>query len=259
MPFLIKRLKIKHFIKVSSIIYATEIINVLHDKVRAIRTQNGLNMDQYSPEELKILRNCNFLKELSTDLFNEILLFSKRISAKKGEMILQENQESDMLYIILSGSVGLFKSNENDLSQCMITSLSSGESLGEMRLVESRVCSLSAVAEEDMNLFALSITDLTTKDKSHCLVQLLKQVIRILNARLQNENLKYVAQFGEKNTIKRKFSYALFSITLLIVILIQSGFLIFYLMFSDEFCKITQTKVTMAATVNEYRDKHSGN
>ncbi len=230
----------------------------MHDTVRANRAQNGLNMDQYSSEELKILRNCNLLKELSLDFFDEILLLSKRISAKKGEMILQENQESDMLYIILSGSVSLFKSNENDLSQCMITSLSSGESLGEMRLVESRVCSLSAVAEEDMNLFALSITDLTTKDKSDCLVQLLKQVIRILNGRLQNENLKYVAQFGEKNTIKRKFSYALFSITLLIVILIQSGFIIFYLMFSDEFCKITQTKVNMATGVNEYKDNHFG-
>lgn len=213
-------------------------------------------MDQLSLKELEILRNCSLLKALSEDSFDKIIAIGKRVKAAKGEMILQENQESDMLYIVLTGSVSLFKTNENDLSQCKITMLSTGESLGEMRLVESRVCTLSAVAEEDMHLFALSITELREANNSHCLVQLLSQVIRILNQRLQGENINYVAQFGEKNKIKRKFSYALFSITLLIVILIQSGLIIFYLMFSNEFCKFAYHKQGIIQTVNEISSEH---
>jgi CRP/FNR family transcriptional regulator, cyclic AMP receptor protein len=197
-----------------------------------------MDTDKFTPNELEIIKKSNLFCKLTDADFLQIIKMAKRIEAQTGEIILKENEESDMLYILLDGSIKLYKTNEEDLSQCVITNLNAGESLGEMRLVESRSCSLSAVANEELNLFALSISQLNEINNSHILVQLLHQIIAILNKRLEGGNKGYASQVLEKQKIKRKFSFALLSTVILVIIFLQSAFIIYYLMNADNFKRL---------------------
>lgn len=202
-----------------------------------------MDTDKFTPNELEIIKKSNLFCKLTDADFLHIIKMAKRIKAQTGEIILKENEESDMLYILLDGSIKLYKTNEEDLSLCVITNLNAGESLGEMRLVESRACSLSAVANEELNMFALSISQLNEINNSHILVQLLHQIIAILNKRLEGGNKGYASQVLEKQKIKRKFSFALLSTIILVVIFLQSAFIIYYLMNADNFKRLLNNEL----------------
>lgn len=72
---------------------------------------------------------------------------------KPGEILIQKGKSIDSLYIILSGQLNVYsESSKNE----PIANLSTGEIVGEMSFLESRLPSVSVIAETNTEVFKIS-------------------------------------------------------------------------------------------------------
>lgn len=197
-----------------------------------------MNSPAYRAEEVHVLKNCQLFRDFQEDMFQQILGASSRIYVDKGEILLTEGESSDALFIIVSGSIQVFKAEKFAKKQCLITSLSAGESLGEMRLIKDDLCSLTAIAASPSVLMRLSISTLRMKENEECYTLLLISIINILSKRLKIDNQSIVTITGEK---KRKIKQLFFSIIIIITLttlLAEVGFGFYYLTHTEDFCRI---------------------
>jgi CRP-like cAMP-binding protein len=150
------------------------------------------------PEEMHLEQKLGGIDPVA--LFQE-LLFSQGDSLKsdleevhleQGEFLFRRGDQGDALYILESGQLQIFTM---DLNGCEMTlnTLSSGELVGELALLDERPRSASARAVENCTLYRL---------KRDCFVKLIYQsssldeyLIRLLSARVRY-NTEYVELLG---------------------------------------------------------------
>lgn len=154
-------------------------------------------MDNFSEKEHAILRNCELLKEMSEKNFNAFISLSQKSSYAQGETILKEGDDSNYLFILLSGTVALYKSTHTGPS--LVGTLSSGQSIGEIRVVKNRPCTLTVVASTPVDVLCIALTKLRNLDYYQCYESILDGIINVLSERLMSANLSAIKERKKRN------------------------------------------------------------
>jgi CRP-like cAMP-binding protein len=79
---------------------------------------------------------------------------AKRVAFKKGNTLIQQGKQSGMLYLLLTGKVTI------EASKVVIAHIGPGQICGEMAFLEDTLASASAIADEDVEAYALTWTAL---------------------------------------------------------------------------------------------------
>jgi diguanylate cyclase (GGDEF)-like protein/PAS domain S-box-containing protein len=95
----------------------------------------------------KFLKKVDFLKNLPG--LNSLSQNSKQIFLQKGELLFEEGQTGDAMYIITSGSMEIFKENR------LIAHRATGEYIGEMALLGNKMRSASVKATTDVKMIEI--------------------------------------------------------------------------------------------------------
>lgn len=111
---------------------------------------------------------------LSVDEIADILSRGRTLHFAKGKTILHKGQCGNNLFVVFSGSVGIYR-NERKIARCRV-----GDAFGEMSLIEHLPQEASAVAEDDVRLFALSEDGFNQILNRRVAVRFLLNVIHLL-------------------------------------------------------------------------------
>lgn len=193
-------------------------------------------MGDFTHKELDELKACSLLHELPDNVFHQFLALASRINFAEHDILLKEGEHSDQFFIILSGAVGLYKQNTKGKAPELILTLSPGQTLGEMRVIQNRTISLTAKALEPTVVLAFSISTLRSPENQSIYDAILGSIITILNDRLANSNDSVLDNINEK---KRKTKQLIFTVLISIVftiLLVEVALALYYAMNSEDFC-----------------------
>lgn len=143
-------------------------------------------MGNFSVEERATLRNSELLRELSDKNFNTFINLSHRTTYQAGENLLEEGKRSDYLYILLSGTVALYKMS--GMKQQLLDRLSKGQSIGEMRVIKNQPCSLTVTTSSPVVVLCILLSKLRELEYNQCYESILDGIINILTYRLSHTN-----------------------------------------------------------------------
>lgn len=104
------------------------------------------------------LRIFPLLKELADENLFTIAKKVRELTLKTGELIFDENDEGDDLYLLEKGSVKIRK--ETPFGEQTLSHIVSGDFFGEMNFIDPASRSADSVCEEDSILFAVKRSDL---------------------------------------------------------------------------------------------------
>ena len=185
-------------------------------------------MDHFSEAEHNLLRACELLKGLSDKNFNTFLSLSQRAAYSKNETLLEEGKHSDYLYIVISGGVDLYKSTGTN--QYLIGSLTTGQSIGEMRVIKNRPCSLTVTTSVPTVVLCILLSKLRHLEYNQCYESILDSIIDILSFRLTYTNdLAVKGSANKKKSWKRYFFPAIVMATMTLL-LSEVGVAVYYLL-----------------------------
>lgn len=139
-----------------------------------------------------ILGHVPLFEDLSE---SELALLTQRAALRsfpKNAVLVTEGDATDSLYIIQSGKVKIFLSDEEG-KEIILTIQNPGEYFGEISLLDSAPRSASAMALEDCKLYVVSKKDFEAFLVQHPEISL--KIIRGLTARLRTltDNVKSLA------------------------------------------------------------------
>lgn len=116
-------------------------------------------------------------------------------TAKKDELVFDEDSKGDSMYIIKSGSVKILKKVKNQ--ENTIAVLNAGEFFGEMALLDGLPRSAAVRATGNCELFMLSLEGYQKlrREKPHTALKLMDVIIKVLSNRLRqaNKNLEVIS------------------------------------------------------------------
>eukprot|EP00949_MAST-11_sp_MAST-11-sp1_P002632 g2632.t1 len=105
----------------------------------------------------KVLNDIPIFQGLDSSAMQEIVRSMKLETFEEGEELIREGDYADSFFIILSGSLGVYKTNTVNGEQSQINTLGVLKYLGEAALVEGdHVRTATVVAETKVELFMLS-------------------------------------------------------------------------------------------------------
>lgn len=139
-----------------------------------------------------MLENIPLFEGLPQEDLRAISSHAVTKSFAKNTVIMHEGDESDSLYVILSGRVKIFLSDEEG-KEVILSAQGPGEYFGELALIDEAPRSASVMTLEDCKLSIVS-----KRDFESCLVRypaIALQVIKGLTKRLRNltDNVKSLA------------------------------------------------------------------
>ncbi len=88
------------------------------------------------------------------------------ITVPQDELFFSEGEYGECLYILLSGSVDVYKSSPLDNEKCVLATLRPGDIFGEMAMIRDENRNASVIANEDTTALKIS------KDKFQAFVSL---------------------------------------------------------------------------------------
>lgn len=134
--------------------------------MNAIQNDRYITQDQ---EKEKLLRDASYgasrLKEVSVfnkfsdDELKKLHGYGKMLKARSKVNIVIEGEKSSGLYILMTGRVSVYKTDETTRKLSRIAILEEGASFGEMSLFDDAPRSATVVAEIDSLLFYLDTKD----------------------------------------------------------------------------------------------------
>jgi serine/threonine-protein kinase len=132
----------------------------------ALRGLRGETRNGKTEDVADYIHNVPFFENFTKEQVQEIMNASQVLKVKKGQVVLSEGEIDDSFYIILSGVVGVQKTEKN------IAKIAKGECFGEMAYLQGQSRIATIKAETDCILLKISGTLL---DKSSESIQLLFQ------------------------------------------------------------------------------------
>jgi len=109
---------------------------------------------------LKMLAKMNYFAGLTRDELNEVKQrIAAEIQIKKGQTLLLEDDLSDFMYFIASGSVKVFKRSINGKQQ-ILNIASIGESLNDVSTFDGGKCAMDMQAMTPVRLYAVKQEDM---------------------------------------------------------------------------------------------------
>ncbi|CDZ79148.1 bacteriocin-type transport-associated protein [Legionella massiliensis] len=158
---------------------------------------------------------------------------SKRVIFVEGEMLTKEGEKNDNFYILIAGSVGLFKECDKKNINEHIGTLNSGETIGEMRVIKNRECSLTVTASE--NLTALQAPISLLAENAHLYEKFLESIVDIISNRLRETNYFTAKSSLEKKLKKRQLRLSILGIVVLFAFLFELGLGLYYVLNANEY------------------------
>lgn len=148
--------------------------------------KNKLNWLLEKNKEIKLLKNTGLFKKIRRKKFYQLYRSMEYVKYKAGDLIIQEGDVGDALYIIIHGDVRVFTMSSQH-EEIALARLTDGDYFGEQALLEETPGLRNASVK--------AITDLTLLKMLH------ENVIKILQL---NEKLKAVLQaIGKEQLIKK--------------------------------------------------------
>ncbi|MFH1728064.1 MAG: ATP-binding protein [Pseudomonadota bacterium] len=121
----------------------------------------------------------------------------KKESFPKDHLIFNEGDIGNVMYILVNGSVGIYKSNEDYEKIKLTTMQQQGDFFGEMSLFDKKPRSASVVALEEVDLLKLTRKDLfATIDKDP---SIFRKMFEEFSLRFRDFNEKYFKDMALKN------------------------------------------------------------
>lgn len=193
-------------------------------------------MSDFSEQEKNILRNSPLLKHLSERNYQLFMAISSRATFGKGDLLLKEGEISDDFFIIISGTVGLYKKEDENSDPEFIETLATGETIDEMRAIQNRTCALTVIATESVVVLHTSINQLHALENQRCHKAIVEAIIKIISDRLFHSNETILNKIHEQKRKSKQLLLSLFSMLVLIIFLCELGIGLYYTLNPMDFC-----------------------
>ena len=144
------------------------------------------NGDSFKNASIEIIKKSSFFENFSDEEIDILARWFRAYSADTGCVVLNEGDNSNCLCIITKGTINIFKGLPND-EQLKIAEVQSGESIGEMGIIDGEPFSASAIASQDSIVLLITREDFEDIVKQHNEIgnKLLWILSKILTARLR--------------------------------------------------------------------------
>ncbi len=133
--------------------------------------------------------------------FYEINVIAKHMAHKsinKGDILFNEADKGNYICFIVSGTLEVFVQKKHSNEKTVLATLTRGQSIGEMAILENlpRFATLVALEDSTMYILSKSAFDLILTKHPHIGIKLLKGVSNVLSNNLRQTSLK-LAEFME--------------------------------------------------------------
>ncbi len=108
---------------------------------------------------IELLKKINLFENLSEHELEKILKICVKQTFAKGAVIFKEGEPGDRCYIITTGAVRISKFIPN-IGEEALAVLKPGDYFGEMALIDNFPRSAHAIANDDVDVFAVNKTEL---------------------------------------------------------------------------------------------------
>ncbi len=108
------------------------------------------------------LKRVEMFIDLSDEMLNKVEALSRQEEYKSGETIIERDSSPNNFYFIQDGSVEIITASGDhaqEMADAVVVTLGSGQSFGEMGLVDSGARSATVKAETDTKLLAINCAD----------------------------------------------------------------------------------------------------
>lgn len=134
-------------------------------------------------ERMEMLaRNVPLFEGIGVSDVEKIFSKGRTMRVQKGQALFYEDTVGDEMYIVLGGTISLFKNKKH------LADLGAGSMLGEMALVSQEPRSASAIAGEDSMIFVLEETTFDKLMTKRVAIRMLMNIIKTLCNRLRDTN-----------------------------------------------------------------------
>ena len=139
-------------------------------------------------EKTMLLKTVDLFQDIPGELLSQISQISKASDYEKGEVIFNEGDYGDSMFIVIEGEVSIQKNGKS------IALLDKGSSLGEMALLDNETRSADATAKKDSVL--LKINQDVFYELMESNADIMKQIIKLLTSRIRDANSKLEKTLG---------------------------------------------------------------
>lgn len=136
------------------------------------------------------VRQIELFSSLSDDEIDILVKHSKIRSLVEDEVLFHQGDDGDFFVIIIDGCIEITKHTENE-TPVALASLTRGDTLGEMALIDQETRSASAIATEPSSVFLLSRKsfDMLIDQYPRCGTKLLRKLATILCKHIRNTSI----------------------------------------------------------------------
>jgi len=149
---------------------------------------------------LKIKNNFKFFKQLSNEEILAICTDIAFLKVKEGEDIFKQNEESNEIYCIIKGEVGIYVCPEDsqNADECThIVNLEEKHLFGEIAAVTGEPRNASAIAEVDSILLRFRLMQYSSSHKD-AIIKVYRNLISILADKIKSNNMEIHAFMDEE-------------------------------------------------------------
>jgi CRP/FNR family transcriptional regulator, cyclic AMP receptor protein len=142
-------------------------------------------------DKLTVLSSSPLFEMLSNQELEYVAELAKPRRVKAGEVIVEEGELGDSVYVIAQGEIEVFRSDTAG-GQRTITLLTAPEFFGEMSLVDKEFRSATVRARTDADLLQLTAENLTTfrRQFKDGFTFVVINIARVLSGRLRDANAR---------------------------------------------------------------------
>ncbi len=146
-------------------------------------------------EKLAVLSRSPLFEMLSNQELEYVADLSRPRKFAAGQVVFEEGELGDSLYVIVSGEVEVLRRDAQGHSQ-LITRLGPPEFFGEMSLIDKEYRSATVKARAESELLQLTAENLTTFRKQHRdgFTFVVINIARVLSSRLREANTRLAAR-----------------------------------------------------------------
>ncbi len=139
------------------------------------------------------LKNCRIFKELSLDQLDRLIPEIQLISLKSGDVLYQEGKLAQHVYIVKSGKM-LLEQDVSTTVKVTVASIDKGESFGWAVLLDAGYHAVSAICDEDADIFMIDKDVLTgILEKDHTIgYRIMMAVSRVIKGRLNQRTEQFL-------------------------------------------------------------------
>jgi CRP-like cAMP-binding protein len=151
-----------------------------------------INTRDFSGKTSTMLEQFKVLEKLSESQFKEIESLCESKTYQPGEFIFREGEERDEIYFLLSGTVGLYKTDLNTQTEIEFTEMSAGDTFGEISLTDFHIKRFTIKAKTEITAYSLSRQKLIEQSPQH------QEILEILNPTIVQQALGYIQTLSDR-------------------------------------------------------------